>query len=85
MREDDSNWFSRWEEELPSPEELMPLSQTLITPDLAMAFDIRNPHTSNTAQNQHHHHHQNQQPPQLQQPSNPSSLPNPQQFIIKQY
>ena len=32
MREDDSNWFSRWEEELPSPEELMPLSQTLITP-----------------------------------------------------
>ncbi|XP_039047485.1 transcription factor MYBC1-like isoform X2 [Hibiscus syriacus] len=43
MREEDSNWFSRWEEELPSPEELMPLSQTLITPDLALAFDIRNP------------------------------------------
>ncbi|CAL0332823.1 unnamed protein product [Lupinus luteus] len=40
MREEDSNWFSRWEEELPSPEELMPLSQTLITPDLAIAFDI---------------------------------------------
>ncbi|XVE95717.1 hypothetical protein REPUB_Repub02eG0123400 [Reevesia pubescens] len=43
MREEDSNWFSRWEEELPSPDELMPLSQTLITPDLALAFDIRNP------------------------------------------
>ncbi|EEF45068.1 transcription factor MYBC1 [Ricinus communis] len=46
MREDDSNWFSKWEEELPSPEELMPLSQTLITPDLAIAFDIRNPTTN---------------------------------------
>ncbi|XP_022899654.1 transcription factor MYBC1-like [Olea europaea var. sylvestris] len=43
MREEDSNWFAKWEEELPSPEELMPLSQTLITPDLALAFDIRNP------------------------------------------
>ncbi|KAE8692546.1 CIP111-like protein [Hibiscus syriacus] len=43
MREEEPNWFSRWEEELPSPEELMPLSQTLITPDLALAFDIRNP------------------------------------------
>ncbi|GMI90500.1 hypothetical protein like AT3G10760 [Hibiscus trionum] len=43
MREEDSNWFSRWEEELSSPEELMPLSQTLITHDLALAFDIRNP------------------------------------------
>ena len=46
MREDDSNWFSRWEEELPPPEELMPLSQTLITPDLALAFDIRNPNSN---------------------------------------
>lgn len=46
MREDDSNWFSRWEEELPSPEELISLSQTLITPDLAMAFDIRNPNSN---------------------------------------
>ncbi|KAH7854272.1 hypothetical protein Vadar_011999 [Vaccinium darrowii] len=46
MREDESNWFSKWEEELPSPEELMPLSQTLITPDLAMAFDIPNPSTT---------------------------------------
>lgn len=50
MREDDSsNWFSRWEEDLPPPHELMPLSQTLITPDLALAFDIRNrnPHLQN--------------------------------------
>ncbi|XWS65282.1 hypothetical protein CRYUN_Cryun05aG0080100 [Craigia yunnanensis] len=55
MREEDSNWFSRWEEELPSPEELMPISQTLITPDLALAFDIRNPN--------HHQQQQQQQPP----------------------
>lgn len=43
--EEDPNWFSRWEEELPSPEELTPLSQTLITSSLALAFDIplRNP------------------------------------------
>ncbi|GER37993.1 homeodomain-like superfamily protein [Striga asiatica] len=44
MREDDSNWFPRWGEELPPPEELTPLSQTLITPDLAMAFNIHAPH-----------------------------------------
>ncbi|XP_012828191.1 PREDICTED: transcription factor PCL1-like isoform X2 [Erythranthe guttata] len=44
MREEDSSWFSKWEEELPSPEELMPLSQSLITPDLALAFNIPNPH-----------------------------------------
>ncbi|CAN6443428.1 unnamed protein product [Victoria cruziana] len=37
---DDASWFAHWEEELPSPDELMPLSQTLITPDLAAAFDI---------------------------------------------
>ncbi|XP_051142270.1 transcription factor MYBC1-like [Andrographis paniculata] len=43
MRED-SNWFAKWEEELPSPEELMPLSQSLITPDLALAFNLPNPH-----------------------------------------
>ncbi|KAL3841145.1 hypothetical protein ACJIZ3_025736 [Penstemon smallii] len=43
MREEDSNWFSKWEEELPSPEDLMPLSQSLITPDLALAFNIPNP------------------------------------------
>ncbi|CAL9075761.1 unnamed protein product [Musa textilis] len=42
MREEEesSSWFAHWEEQLPSPEELMPLSQTLITPDLAIAFDI---------------------------------------------
>ncbi|KAL6555313.1 hypothetical protein OROGR_006571 [Orobanche gracilis] len=50
MREDDSNWFSKWEDELPSPDELMPLSQTLITPDLALAFNIPNAH-----QTAHHH------------------------------
>ncbi|KAJ4838575.1 Transcription factor mybc1 [Turnera subulata] len=49
MREDESNWFSRWEEDLPSLEELTPLSQTLITPDLALAFDIRNPPPTSTA------------------------------------
>nr|GLL36688.1 transcription factor PCL1-like [Ipomoea trifida] len=43
MREEDSNWFAKQEEELPPPDELMPLSQTLISPDLAMAFDIQNP------------------------------------------
>ncbi|KAJ0266377.1 hypothetical protein HA466_0003970 [Hirschfeldia incana] len=43
MREEDSNWFAKWEEELPSPEELIPLSQSLITPDLAIAFDLRPP------------------------------------------
>nr|GMD44815.1 transcription factor PCL1-like [Ipomoea batatas] len=43
MREEDSNWSPKWEEELPPPDELMPLSQTLISPDLAMAFDIQNP------------------------------------------
>ncbi|XP_074297182.1 transcription factor MYBC1-like [Silene latifolia] len=41
MWEKDINWFSKWEEELPSPEDLMPLSQALIPPDLASAFDIR--------------------------------------------
>ncbi|GAA0143166.1 hypothetical protein LIER_03915 [Lithospermum erythrorhizon] len=47
MREEDSNWFAKWEDELPSPEELMPLSQTLITQDLAIAFDIRNSNNTN--------------------------------------
>lgn len=58
MREEEANWFPRWEEELPSPEELMPLSQTLITPDLALAFDIRNPNSSPQQQQQQ----QNQSP-----------------------
>ncbi|KAG8068714.1 hypothetical protein GUJ93_ZPchr0005g16247 [Zizania palustris] len=42
MREDEEpSWFARWEEQLPAPDELMPLSQSLITPDLAVAFDIQ--------------------------------------------
>ncbi|KAJ4777227.1 Two-component response regulator ARR1 [Rhynchospora pubera] len=41
MREEEEpSWFARWEEQLPPPEELTPLSQSLITPDLALAFDI---------------------------------------------
>lgn len=41
--EDESNWFSKWEEQLPSPDELMPLTQSLITPDLVLAFDLQTP------------------------------------------
>ncbi|CAM8933637.1 unnamed protein product [Rhodiola kirilowii] len=48
MKEDDSNWFSRWEEQLPSPEELMPLSQTLITPHLALVFDLHGTNSHST-------------------------------------
>jgi SHAQKYF class myb-like DNA-binding protein len=41
MREEEEpSWFARCEEQLPRPDELMPISQTLITPDLAVAFDI---------------------------------------------
>lgn len=65
MREEDSNWFAKWEEELPKPEELMPLSQTLITPDLAIAFDIPNPTSPNPQSKQQ------QTPPHVQ-----SSQPN---------
>lgn len=75
MREDESNWFAKWEEELPSPDELMPLSQTLITPDLAIAFDIRNL----TSPHHHHHHHLLQQQPPTPPPpaqNTPSSQPN---------
>ncbi|KAF8403697.1 hypothetical protein HHK36_011801 [Tetracentron sinense] len=64
MREEDSNWFSRWEEELPSPEELMPLTQSLITPELSLAFDIRN-HPPNSPQ----------PPPQPPPPPLPPSQP----------
>ncbi|KAF3608445.1 hypothetical protein DY000_02050956 [Brassica cretica] len=56
MREDDSDWFSRWEQDLPSPDELIPLSQSLISPDLALAFDIRSPGQ------QPLHHHQSAPP-----------------------
>ncbi|XP_023741317.1 transcription factor MYBC1 [Lactuca sativa] len=72
MREDESNWFSKWEEQLPSPEDLMPLTQTLITPDLAIAFDIRSPHNLHSPSLQHH-----QQPPPI---STPSSQPNSGEF-----
>ncbi|EYU26861.1 hypothetical protein MIMGU_mgv11b022949mg, partial [Erythranthe guttata] len=37
-------FYEQLDEELPSPEELMPLSQSLITPDLALAFNIPIPH-----------------------------------------
>lgn len=50
MRElEDKSWFSKWEEELPSPDELMPLTKTLITPDLARVFNIRSSLTSNSS------------------------------------
>ncbi|KAJ3676559.1 hypothetical protein LUZ60_003971 [Juncus effusus] len=62
MREEEEpNWFARWEEQLPSPEELTPLSQSLITPDLALAFDISplsssNPNPSQLTHNPLNHH-----------------------------
>ncbi|KAL6145127.1 hypothetical protein ACLB2K_055815 [Fragaria x ananassa] len=71
MREDGSNWFSRWEEQLPSPEELMPLSQTLISPDLALAFDIRSNPNPNTNANDSPQHTPTPPPP----PPPASSLP----------
>ncbi|XP_075508205.1 transcription factor MYBC1-like [Primulina tabacum] len=67
MREEESNWFSKWEDELPSPEELMPLSQSLITPDLALAFNIPTPD-----QNLQSHHG----PPPPPQSATQSSQPN---------
>ncbi|MCD7471186.1 hypothetical protein HAX54_011501 [Datura stramonium] len=69
MRED---WFVNWEEELPSPKELMPLSQTLITPNLAIAFDIQNSNSPNPKTHQH------QQTPPALSPlvHTPSSHPN---------
>ncbi|XP_047320081.1 transcription factor MYBC1-like [Impatiens glandulifera] len=74
MREDDSNWFAKWEEQLPTPDELMPLSQTLITPDLAIAFDIRNPIVS------HHQYHPPPPPPPPLLQATTSSLPNSSEF-----
>ncbi|KAF3508458.1 hypothetical protein F2Q69_00000207 [Brassica cretica] len=41
------------EEELPSPEELIPLSQSLITPHLALAFDLRSTHHRNNGNSGH--------------------------------
>eukprot|EP00249_Psilotum_nudum_P001501 c13989_g1_i1 orf=2-319(-) len=37
----DDDRVMEWEEGLPSPEELTPLSQSLISPELACAFSIR--------------------------------------------
>ncbi|XP_009773788.1 transcription factor MYBC1-like [Nicotiana tabacum] len=71
MREEDSNWFAKWEEELPKPEELMPLSQTLISPDLAIAFDIANPTSPNNPQNKQQQ--QTQIPQSSQQQPNSSA------------
>ncbi|KAK8946572.1 Two-component response regulator ARR1 [Platanthera zijinensis] len=78
IEEEESNWFARWEEELPSPEELMPLSQSLITPDLALAFDITSPNPNPPA-GLHHHHciTANQHPPQ--------TLPPPSDFESAEY
>ncbi|XP_071689547.1 transcription factor MYBC1-like [Rutidosis leptorrhynchoides] len=67
MREIDdgteSNWFSKWEDELPSPQDLTPLSQTLITPHLAIAFNIHNPNINNHNNHNNQLQHNNQQPP----------------------
>lgn len=70
------------EEELPPPHELMPISQTLITPDLALAFDIRNSAAVAAAGNTpvsllHHHHLYNHQ---QQQQSNSAPQPNSSEF-----
>ncbi|KAI4987081.1 hypothetical protein ZWY2020_019881 [Hordeum vulgare] len=41
MREEEEpSWFALFDEDLPAPDELMPLSQSLITRDLAATFDI---------------------------------------------
>ncbi|XP_020585843.1 transcription factor PCL1-like [Phalaenopsis equestris] len=40
------NWFAQWENELPSPEDLIPLSQSLITPNLALLFNLSTPNPS---------------------------------------
>lgn len=64
MRDEESNWFSKWEDELPSPEELMPLSQSLISPDLALAFNITNPQIN---------HHPSAVAPQPAVPQTPNS------------
>ncbi|XP_010552902.1 PREDICTED: transcription factor PCL1-like [Tarenaya hassleriana] len=63
MREEESNWFARWEEELPSPEDLIPLSQSLISPDLALAFDIRSPNHGICHSGHTHHQTTAHQPP----------------------
>lgn len=41
--------LAKWEDDLPSPEELMPLSQSLITPNIAIAFNIPTTTTTNSS------------------------------------
>ncbi|XP_010505861.1 PREDICTED: transcription factor PCL1-like [Camelina sativa] len=78
MREDNPNWFLRWEEELPSPEELIPISQTLITPHLALAFQIGSPnhHLGSKRTTATYHHHQKLQP------STTPTTPTPQPMMM---
>ncbi|KFK26110.1 hypothetical protein AALP_AA8G204000 [Arabis alpina] len=53
MREEESsNWFTNLEQQLPSQEELIPLSQSLITPNLAIAFDLQTTNTNSGQQQQ---------------------------------
>ncbi|KAL5994735.1 hypothetical protein ACLOJK_024788 [Asimina triloba] len=84
--EDHANWFSRWEEQLPTPEELTPITQSLITPDLALAFDIALATTPNPSPPpssaappapQQQPQPQPQPQPQSQSQSNPSSAHQP--------
>ncbi|CAH8392869.1 unnamed protein product [Eruca vesicaria subsp. sativa] len=63
MREETPNWFVRWEEELPSPEELIPISQTLITPHLALAFQIGTHNNHSSPKRTASMYHQKLQPP----------------------
>ncbi|KAJ8770378.1 hypothetical protein K2173_014991 [Erythroxylum novogranatense] len=63
----------------------MPLNQTLITPDLALAFDIRNPASNNTNTTTTNSLHQNHTPPPppppltstTPSPTNPLASPHP--------
>lgn len=49
--EECSNWLSNWEQQLPSPDELMPLNQSLITPNLLVAFNLTPNPSPNTNSN----------------------------------
>nr|GEY34207.1 transcription factor MYBC1-like [Tanacetum cinerariifolium] len=79
-----SNWLissASKHDELPNPEDLIPLSQTLITPDLALAFNITNTNLNNNNNNLNHNqlnYLNNQQNPQAV--STPSSQPNSNEF-----
>ncbi|CAL9107533.1 Myb-like DNA-binding domain [Musa troglodytarum] len=71
--EEETEWFARWEEQLPSPEELTPLSQTLITPALALAFNIPFPADGNPSPILSPHHLHRPLPP----PASPHLPPPP--------